>query len=314
MENRKLIKLGNSSFAVALPKEWVDKSGLKKGDDVFIERNGNGELTIASNRVNSKDNKSVDVNLQNKDEDFIKRKLHALYIQGYSTINIKGDARVKKKIKELIKDYLSLEIVDSNESGIIVKDYFDIRESRFEHFVRKIDTCLREMFDIVLDSIKKDKIDSGSIKELVEIDKSVNKFYFLCSRIFVEGIDNPSILNLFRMDGSKLFGNWWTSFNLESLGDQLKYILNDTQKINSKQKEAVHLILSKLKEAYISSIESFYKENSEESLAVIQETMKIKLDIEKLEEDCNILRISYALDKIQKNVYQNAKMISYMKF
>ena len=38
MEQRKLIKLGNSSFALALPKEWVDKSGLKKGDNIFVER------------------------------------------------------------------------------------------------------------------------------------------------------------------------------------------------------------------------------------------------------------------------------------
>ena len=38
MEQRKLIRLGNSSFAIALPKDWVDKSGLKKGDNVFLEQ------------------------------------------------------------------------------------------------------------------------------------------------------------------------------------------------------------------------------------------------------------------------------------
>ena len=36
MEQRKLIKLGNSSFAIALPKDWIEKSGLKKGESIFV--------------------------------------------------------------------------------------------------------------------------------------------------------------------------------------------------------------------------------------------------------------------------------------
>ena len=48
MERRKLIKLGNSSYAIALPKSWVTKSGLKKGDEIFVIKNSNGELVLTS--------------------------------------------------------------------------------------------------------------------------------------------------------------------------------------------------------------------------------------------------------------------------
>jgi len=43
-ENRKLIKLGNISLAVTLPKTWLDYYNLKAGETV--ELISNGEITI----------------------------------------------------------------------------------------------------------------------------------------------------------------------------------------------------------------------------------------------------------------------------
>ena len=37
MTYRKIIGFGGSSFVVSLPKEWINKYGLKKGDVVNIE-------------------------------------------------------------------------------------------------------------------------------------------------------------------------------------------------------------------------------------------------------------------------------------
>lgn len=68
MEQRKLIRLGNSSFAIALPKDWVDKSGLKKGDGIFVERNSNGGLTIEASYNKESARKEAIPDLKDKDE------------------------------------------------------------------------------------------------------------------------------------------------------------------------------------------------------------------------------------------------------
>jgi bifunctional DNA-binding transcriptional regulator/antitoxin component of YhaV-PrlF toxin-antitoxin module len=39
-ENRKIIRAGNTSYAVILPKAWLRYYGLKKGDRVKIVSNG----------------------------------------------------------------------------------------------------------------------------------------------------------------------------------------------------------------------------------------------------------------------------------
>jgi|SRR3989344_450095 len=313
MEQRKLIRLGNSSFAIALPKDWVDKSGLKKGDNVFLEHNSNGEVIISS-EFKKEIEKKAEIDLENEDDEFVKKHLHAAYIKGYNNITFKGNVKNKKFLKDLLGDYLSFEIIDSNDKGIVAKDFFDIKEAKFEDFVRRIDNNLREMFDIVIGEIKKDKIDIKSIKEIEEIDKVVNKFYFLCSRIFIKGIDNPTVLNILKMDGNKLFNNWWISFNSESLGDGLKYVLKWMNKINPEKNNEINNIIIGLQQSYIKSMEAFYNGDRKLALEAINETKKIKEDIDKLEKlNSKNIKITQALDLVEKNIYQNAKMTFYMR-
>ena len=46
-EFRKLMAFGNSSFVVSVPKDWVVKNRLKKGDVLIVDERPN-ELTFAS--------------------------------------------------------------------------------------------------------------------------------------------------------------------------------------------------------------------------------------------------------------------------
>jgi phosphate uptake regulator len=39
MEQRKLIALGKSSYAITLPKDWVDRNSLEKGDFISVLMN-----------------------------------------------------------------------------------------------------------------------------------------------------------------------------------------------------------------------------------------------------------------------------------
>lgn len=314
MEERKLIKLGNASFAIALPKGWIDKSGLKKGDKIFLEHNGNGELTVSST-FRKRDEKVVEINLEDKaqDSEFLKRHLHALYTKGYSKVIFRG-LKDKKLLEHLLKDYLSFEVMESNGDTIIAKDFFDLDEIKFENLVRRIDNCLRDMFDTSILEIKKTKTDQKAIKELEETDASVNKFYFLCSRIFMKGIDNPSVLNTLKLDGNKLFNNWWMSFHLESLGDGMKHALKWIFKLEPKKRAEILEIMTKLQQNYILSMEAFYSEDSNTALKAIEATKAIRGDIDKLEEDVKILKITEALEMVRKSIYQNAKMTSYIKY
>jgi phosphate uptake regulator len=40
-EPRRLIKFGNSSYVVSLPKEWIEKNNLKKGELIYMDYSKN---------------------------------------------------------------------------------------------------------------------------------------------------------------------------------------------------------------------------------------------------------------------------------
>src|SRR5207249_994348 len=46
MEGRKLQLTGGSTYVVSLPKRWVLDAGLKAGDTVFLETEGDGAVSV----------------------------------------------------------------------------------------------------------------------------------------------------------------------------------------------------------------------------------------------------------------------------
>src|SRR3989338_11298019 len=121
MEQRKLIKLGNSSFAVALPKAWIKKSGLKKGEVVFLQEGINGEIILNSEykKTNTNTIKLIDLSEKN-DKKSIQREITIPYIRDYGILELKGIKGKKEDVKEAIKNLMGLEIVDSSEDKIIL--------------------------------------------------------------------------------------------------------------------------------------------------------------------------------------------------
>ena len=54
---RKIIGFGDGSFVVSLPKDWVIKNGLKKGDDVSVDVDTNlVRITPLNNNPNKNEN------------------------------------------------------------------------------------------------------------------------------------------------------------------------------------------------------------------------------------------------------------------
>lgn len=319
MEQRKLIRLGNSSFAIALPKNWIEKSGLKKGENIFIQQNSNGELIVSSEFKKINGEKRIDIDLGNKDIYSLNKEVAAAYVKGYDLIYFTGkrDRRKIEEIKEITKSMISIEIVDNNEEFTIAKDFFNFNEINQANFIKRIDNNIKEMFSLLIEAIKNKNFSQHKIKEIEEIDKDINKFYLLHSRLMFKGLDNPSILSTLRLNSVELFNNWWVCFNLESIGDSLKSILFvlKNSKIDNKQVNLIVSLVSEIQKIYNKTMESVYKGDKEIAIEVSKEMQKILNECEKvLKSNENVLiQITDKLKEIESACYQNAKIILYLK-
>ena len=68
MAIRKLIKFGKSSYVISLPSEWIRRNKLEKGADILLdERDGMLRILPSSAKIEKKEIKSVEINVDKKD-------------------------------------------------------------------------------------------------------------------------------------------------------------------------------------------------------------------------------------------------------
>ncbi len=264
MDQRKLIRLGNSSFAIALPKEWVDRAGLKKGDAIFITPNSNGELIIQPRYKGANGEKKVVLNLENKTDKEIEKEISSAYVKDYNLFELRGFGKERKNhIEHLLKSLISLEIIEKNKDLIVAKDFFDFNEINLENFLRRIDNSMRNMFEETEILIKKGLVSTKELKEIYEIDWDINRLYFLIYRVFIKGLNNPAFLSTIKIDCITLLKNWQIAVNIEEAGDELKRVCKLLNRgVELKEKEKIFGLFLEAKKAYVQALLGYYNKDS----------------------------------------------------
>lgn len=318
MDQRKLIKLGNSSFAIALPKDWVDKAGLKKGDNIFLEENGSGEITVWSKLKKISDEKIKEINSK-EDISRIRKDIIAAYTSGFTTLKIHSikDKQNKKEIKEFINSLLGFEIIEENGAEILAKDFFDINEAKIDNFLKRMDNNITEMFDTLISSLVSGRIKKSILDEISNTDRDTTRFQFLISRLFFKGIDNPSVLNALKRNSFTFFNEWWLSQNLEHIGDILKdiAIIFSKSEINKDKLEKLSYICKEIFECYKISIYAINHGDKEKALFCAEKGKKIKEACENLAKDkeSSVAKLAIKFRELETAVYQNLKMVIYVR-
>jgi phosphate uptake regulator len=311
MEQRKLIKLGNSSFALALPKDWVENSGLKKGDDVYIVRNPGGEITLSPEykKVNG-NGKDYYIELDEKEETEIAREIIRSYIEGSHSITLSGDKQKLKKVKEISKRFLGLEIIEEKEKKIVLKDLLDYEGIGLDNLIQRANNDLSEMFNVIEDILKDKKISEKQIKEIQEIDRDINKVYFLVWRIMNSGVENPALQVKLKKEPKEFIINFWVCYNIEQIGDIIKNLVKSLKQ-NHLDNSFLYEVFKLIKLNYELCIKSFFQKDKELAKEVIFKKKEIIIACDKLSEMNGYEAISEKLSQTNINIHSNAKMIFY---
>ncbi len=179
---RKVIKQGNGTLTVTLPKKWTKKIGLKGGDEIDVDIEGNSvriEL-LSENKFNQKS-----VNLE-KIEVSAARVLSSFYKQGYDDVRIFfEDNHAVKKIQDEVKNHLmNYEIVDQTPNSLHIKSLSTLNYSDFDTMLRKSFQVGLSLAKSSLDMIKQGKFDD--LKDLLVLENANNRFTSYCHRLLVK--------------------------------------------------------------------------------------------------------------------------------
>ncbi len=281
MDYRRLIKFGNSSFVVSVPKDWLRKNNLQKGDMVYMNENGNNELVVSPRMEETEpESLTLTLDIDSLDESDIERRIISKYLAGYDTFILQGEKTLREKqtyIRNLLNNLMALEIIEQTKTKLVAKDFLNPSEISFKVIIRRIDTILRSMFeDLQTISLEDDSSD------LLRRDKDINRLAYLSDRIVKKCLRHPPLIK--RLDTNipqLLFSNEIVE-QLELIADEIKRIGRTlTQSGNSPKKVPDFFsIYEKTHKLYLDVMKAIY--NHDENLAY-----DIAKEREKLLDICN---------------------------
>ncbi len=263
MEFRKLVSFGKSSFVVSLPLNWLRQNQLKKGDFVYFEeKDGNLVLSAKEHRFEEKE-KSLVINIDGKSPKEVDRALISAYINNNKTITLIGE-EVKSRARDLqltIQSLIALEIMEQDSRKIVARDFLNLNDVSTKTILRKVDVVIRSMFEDSLNLFEEDNSESIIVR-----DHDVNKLSFLMFRILRQGLHDPSYLTKkLQLKAAEVLNLWWLTFELESIGDDLKRIARSikTIKLSPELQQEYKKMLVQIKKAYLEQMKAYYEPGNE---------------------------------------------------
>lgn len=201
MEERRLVKSGNSSFIISLPIGWVQKNKLNKGSSVIIEENEVGDLVITKReREILTENAIRTIDIDGKTPEKIAYEIFQNYIQSYQNIVIEGNSVPQHltKIKNILHECIGLEIIEQSKKNIIVKNFTANDNGLTPRIlIRKLTLGIGEMFKLI-GKFTKEGFSQEEITELQELVEQNKRLYLLARKTILQAIEHPEYIRIFQ--------------------------------------------------------------------------------------------------------------------
>jgi len=312
MEYRKIIKFGKNSHVISIPKTWLDKNKLKKGDIVYLDESNAG-LVVSPKEI-QEEKKEITIDITDKDEDEIRRRIDSSYLNNYTAVKLVGKNLNDntKLIKNTLHNLVGLEILEQTPASIIAKDFLNLKEISIEEVIRKIDIIIRSMFCDAKNSVKEDLVDS-----IAERDDDINRLTFLLQRTTKNALKKPSMSKILNIDQKRLLNLLSNSIYLEMIADEIKRSARLMYKIKLKEdaiKQIIGLIL-KIEKLYLTYMKAYYNKNEELAYSLSNEKKSLMKECDefyeryyKNKETAIIMEkfknMIYAIHEFGRSVYQ----------
>lgn len=258
---RKIIGFGNGGYVVSLPRRWIKKNKLKKGDLLSIGEDSD-ELTFSiSAKEQKKEEKEVTIETEGKELDRIETEIVSAYLNNCTTIRIISKNLLTNvvEIKDTLRNLAGLEIMEQTSTRIVARDLININDISIENLIRRMDLIIRGMIDDCFKCI----YGGDHYESIFQRDVDVNRLFYLVTRVIKNALKNPGVARGFNKDPYQLSADELIAIRLEKIADRQKRIaryLRGTRMKESTVKELDRLCQD-IKKAYYDVMKAYYTDN-----------------------------------------------------
>ncbi|MDI9646102.1 MAG: PhoU domain-containing protein [Archaeoglobales archaeon] len=262
MEPRKIFKSGKGSYILTLPKEWVQKNGLKDGDYLYLDIS-NDKIIILPQETGKK---VAFLDLREFSFDRVLRRIVAHYLADYDTIRVKVSTEEQRRALVYASDILvGMEIMEDTGEEVELMVHLDPSKINMGEMLERISkVCLSMLADFI--KLSSEKFDKKMATSIVFREKEVDRLYLL----------------ILRLAGDSRFLRTYAK-SIERIADHLELMTEAILKLGRSYEE--FSLLEKVYEVLRDSTMAFLKRDIEMAEDVLEKVKSLKENVSVLQEN-----------------------------
>ena len=235
MEPRKVQKVGYSTLSVSLPMNWAKKTGIQKGDLVFISEESDGALRLTVEPGKAENNVMYVVNVDNCDNTkVLARVIVGNYVLGRSLIKVESSRRLMREqiesIREVTQRLLGIGIIEESDRHLLLQCSIDPHNFPLETVVRRLYVITSIMFKEALDSLVDGDLELA--KDAITREYEADTIYWLLARLLASAQQSRSISDSIGIvDPMDIVQHSIVAWYLEMIGDRVTNIAENVIKL-----------------------------------------------------------------------------------
>ena len=267
-QKRIVQKTGTSTLIVSLPRTWTERTGVKKGSELFALEQPDGSMVL-STRPDEEKRESFDLSLDDvPSKDELSRKFYSAYIAGFDSIRVHSSSRITPELRKTVlqetKRLIGLEIVDETPNVIVVKDFFSREGLSVEKTLKRMHLITCSLFE--------DLLEGKELDAVVERDDEVDRLRFLLLRQLNLALKNPQVLRGLNLTANRCIDYATATLYIERIADHVTAMA----KILSREKTDVFKPFRQPFEKVYSLYKDSVKAFLEKDFALSMKTIKSK--------------------------------------
>jgi len=274
-----------SSFLIILPKDWVVRQKLSKGDPVVVAEPEDGCLIIDPRLPKAGETRSTTAEIEHN----LRWEITSRYLLGFDEIRIVSKEPItnvqRDELKLVIKRFIALEVTEEDDHQIVLRCLVDPVTLPISTAMRRMNLLASRMVD---DSLR--VYFEGSregAEEVILRDEEVDRLFFLIVREIRSAIQYPRMSEMMKITPVEALDYRLAAQYIERIADLADDIAQRVgEPLDKKLVRKLQPIGDKVREMLSDSVNNLFKFNSKKVAKVIkdekwliQETAKLRQDI-----------------------------------
>lgn len=192
-ERRKILKVGEASYAVTIPKRWCRELGLEVGDIVELEKYENSIVLRSLREKEAKEPSGLRIALDasRRNTKQLVEEVISAYIEGVSEIHVKGKREVVEESMKILRRKLPGIVILPGLKGYSYKLTFMEALVDTAAIIEKLFNTLNQMFNIARGILL--NVNREALSELKDLEEEAEGIYYLGLRVLKRKVyqDSP---------------------------------------------------------------------------------------------------------------------------